>query len=127
MKERTKERTRIIYKLRIFDRKQNRLIGTLVDITPAGIMIIGRNELEENIELSLRMDMPRNVTEGGQIDFAARCQWCRKNEPGNYFAMGFQFLGLHAKDKATISDLIVNFCQENGEGDYACEMNPELP
>jgi hypothetical protein len=127
MKDRTKERTRIIYKLRMFDEEGDALVGTLVDITPLGVMIIGKNPIEAEREFSLRMELPKNVMAGDQIEFRARCKWCRKNEPGNYFGMGFQFIDLRAEDKPTIAALMKNFCQEEDEEDCVHDMNPPLP
>lgn len=117
LNERAKERTRLIYSLRLFDEKsEESLLGTLVDLTPDGVAIRAKDAVPVGTELPLRMDLPKNVDGGeGSVKFTARSKWCRPNKGGDYFSVGFEFVDIPKDTKALILGLIRNYCSDIDE------------
>jgi len=123
---RTNARSRLIYSLRVFDDQEARLLGTVVDITPDGIMIRGQDPVPVGKELFLRMGLPTIEMADGQIKFSAHSKWCRKNKSGDYYSVGFQFVDLPNEAKKVVLRLIRNYCREEEDEDPELDMNPPL-
>ena len=126
MRPMRQERTHLIYRLRVFDAKTGRLMGHMTDITPEGMMLIGEKAVKPKKDLSLRMDLPRNVMESGHLTFDAVSKWCRKDASGDFYAMGFQIKSISQEGLAVVRTLIRDFFQEELEGDAVTDLNPVL-
>ncbi|MGO9410953.1 MAG: PilZ domain-containing protein [Spirochaetia bacterium] len=126
MRPMRQERTHLIYRLRVFDAKTGRLMGHMTDITPEGMMLIGEKAVKPKKELSVRMDLPRNVMESGHLSFDAVSKWCRKDASGDFYAMGFQIKSISQEGLAVVRTLIRDFFQEELEGDAVTDLNPAL-
>jgi PilZ domain len=124
--ERTNVRSRLIYSLRLFDDKNRRLLGTVVDITPEGVMIRGREPVSIKEVRKLTMDLPSLDSTDDHLSFTARVKWCRPNKSGDYYSMGIQFVSLPPGAKISILKLIRNYCRDEDEGDPILDMNPPL-
>jgi hypothetical protein len=75
----------------IVDRSSGNLVGTLGDITIRGLMLIGDTPFEVNSLYRLELIMPAAVMGSKEIQFEARCVWCKETaDPGRYCA-GLQF------------------------------------
>lgn len=126
MKTAREERTHLIYRLRVFDAKTGRLLGHMTDITPEGMMLIGEKPVKPKKELSLRMDLPRNVMAEGHLAFSALSKWCRRDPSGDFYAMGFRIEAISPEGLAVVRTLIRDFYHEPPAGDSATDLNPEL-
>jgi hypothetical protein len=126
MRKMRQERTHLIYRLRVFNAKTGKLLGHMTDITPEGMMLIGEKAVKPKKELTLRMDLPRNVMESGHLTFEAVSKWCRKDSSGDFYAMGFQIKSISPEGLAVVRTLIRDFFQEEQEGDAITDLNPVL-
>ncbi len=127
LKGRRQERTRLIYHLRVFDAKSNKLLGHMTDITPEGMMLIGESPVRVGRQYTLRMDLPRNVMEGRHLVFSAESKWCRKDGGEEFYSMGFSILAIDGEGLAIVRTLIKEFYQEELEEDEdGADLNPAL-
>jgi PilZ domain len=126
MRHMREERTHLIYRLRVFDAKTGKLMGHMTDITPEGMMLIGEKAVKPKKELTLHMDLPRNVMESGHLTFDAVSKWCRRDASGDFYAMGFQIKSISPQGLAVVRALIRDFFQEELEEDAITDLNPAL-
>jgi len=103
------KRRRLIYYLRVYSLPAGELLGHLVDITPAGLLIVGERLLPEGQDYFLQMDLPTPIQEIKFIQFTARCIWSRKDPAPSFFASGFEFIQVSNGDQEIISRLIQDF------------------
>jgi len=126
MRPMREERTHLIYRLRVFNAATGRLLGHMTDITPEGMMLIGEKAVKPKRELSLRMDLPRNVMRDGHLTFTAVSKWCRKDASGDFYSMGFQIQSISPEGLAVVRTLIRDFYREELDGDSVTDLNPAL-
>jgi hypothetical protein len=103
------KRHRLIYYLRVYSLPAGLLLGHLIDITPAGILIVGEAPLPVEQDFTLHMDLPGPIQGKEHILFTARCIWSRRDPAPSFFASGFQFVQVADEDKHIISGLIKDF------------------
>ena len=107
------KRHRLIYYLRVCSMPSGLLLGHLIDITPAGILIVGESLLTVEQDFDLHMDLPGDIQGKGSILFQARCIWSRKDPAPSFYASGFQFGRVAPEDMHIIASLIQDFgCYE---------------
>lgn len=110
MKERRRlKRRHLSYSLRVFDRNTDELFGHLVDITSEGVMFISENPIEEEVTFHLKMTLPPEFSGGNQLEFSARCMWCRKDVNPDFYATGFQLIDVSKDHFAIVERLIEEF------------------
>ena len=103
------ERKELVFFLKVFGKKTNRLFGDLVDITIEGIKLIGEKPIKTKVIFQLKMDLPRKINGEREISFNAKSTWCRKDERTNYYNTGFQLTSITANDVARIENLIEEY------------------
>jgi len=81
-------RIHLIYYLRLFDNETNIQVGHLVDITTEGIMMISEESVPMGKDFSFKMHLPGIITGRDEINFRARCLWCRKDFNPDLFVSG---------------------------------------
>jgi len=126
VRPRNQERTHLIYQLRVFDAKTDRLIGHMMNITRHGLKLIGERAVRPKREFALRMDLPRNVMRDGHLAFEATSKWCHKDGRGGFYAMGFQFKSISPEGLAVVDTLIRDFFDDENHGNPDMDLNPEL-
>ena len=92
----------------MFDRRSNRLLGYLVDLTVEGAMVIGDCELQPGISLPVRLDMPAEICPSNHLDVEANVVWCRPDEDGSYKS-GVQLLNVDSDGTEMLNCFILNF------------------
>lgn len=107
--QRKLERKRLIFYLKVFGEKTNRLIGDLVDITTEGIRLIGNRPIKTEITYKLRMDLPREINGKREIIFNARSRWCEKDDRTDFYNTGFQLMSISPGDVNRIENLIQEY------------------
>lgn len=103
------KRRRLIYYLRVYSLPAGELLGHLVDITPAGLLIVGERLLPFEQDYDLQMDLPTPIQERESLHFKARCIWSRKDPAPTFFASGFEFTLVDPLEREIIDLLIQNF------------------
>ena len=64
-------RRHLIYYLRIWDTKEDRLLGHLADVSTDGIMTVGETQVEIDKEYELKMLLPSVSGESEPLEFKA--------------------------------------------------------
>ena len=101
------KRRHLIYYLRVFNKKGNKLLGHLVDLTTEGIMLIGEEPVKSGAQLNLKMQLPREIEGKRQVSFNAECIWCRKDINPDFYDSGFKLVKIGPKDVKRIENLIL--------------------
>jgi len=120
------ERAHLIYFLRVFNARSGDLLGQMVDLTTNGIMVIGEAAVAPRQKYTLRMDLPRNVPLGRHLTLEARCKWCRRDQGGDFYSMGFRIVDMSPEAHRVVEQLIERFYREGGDEDPEADMNPPL-
>lgn len=103
---RIKERKKTGVFFGVYNRDNAKYVGRLVDISPKGLMLIGKNEVKVNDCCKLKMDLPEPINDKSQIVFDACCKWCEKSEKTSLFSVGFEFTEIESENSDLIIELI---------------------
>ncbi len=103
------ERRQLLLYLRVFDGMGSRVIGNLVDISPNGVMLLSDEPIGVNEDYRLRMRLPEEFGDEGEILFNARSRWCKKDVNPNFYLTGFQIQDISSESKRYLASLIDDF------------------
>lgn len=106
---RTQKRRHLFYYLKVFDDLSGRLIGHLVDITPDGVMLIGRDPVRVGAEYRLRLILPEGFSTRQDLVVAARSQWCRRDTNPDYWGIGLRLTEVSQADRSLVETMIYKF------------------
>jgi hypothetical protein len=108
MRERRKEQRKILMAYtQVFDLYGGHLLGYLGDLTLLGAMVIGEKSMDENIELTLAIELPElpKIT-AMRMTLPARAAWCQQDLSPEYFNVGFEFKEVTPEQKRIIEAII---------------------
>lgn len=103
------ERKYLVFYLRVFDGMSVKVLGHLVNISSKGIMLLSDNAISVNEEYRLRMRLPSEVSDQGEIVFTATSRWCKLDKNPDFYVTGFQIHELNAEGRKDILSLIDDF------------------
>ncbi len=108
MQERRKlDRKYLMVYSRVFDRVTGRILGYLSDLSPKGAMIISDDPISENVNLSLRFDLPDPpLFSTDHLNLQARVAWCKPDIDPSFFNIGFEFIKIDEQERAIINEMI---------------------
>ena len=107
MAERRKiSRKYMMYYTRVFKMPGGELIGHLVDITPAGAMLISEKPIATDQLFRFKMELSMDVAEKPYMIFKARSIWCRKDVDPHFYNTGFELTDISPEDNATIERIV---------------------
>ncbi len=94
---RTIKRRHLIYYLRVWDLKTDKLLGHIVDINTGGFMLISETQIEpdQSFELEIRWKAPDE--QEIQIQFQAVSRWSSNDINPAFFDTGFELME-HVED-----------------------------
>jgi len=110
---RTLKRWHPIYYLRVADRKTNKMIGRVVDITTEGIRLVSDKPIKIDKTYRLKMNLPSVRKSGMEINFDASSVWSSKDINPDFFSTGFQMIRLSEKARQEIEYLIRDISFQN--------------
>ena len=90
----------------VFDRKTDKVIGNMVDISINGIMIVSETPITEKTVYQLRMEFIQNIM------FDAKCVWFR-DVGANYYISGYEFIQIEPEEIDIIKKTINRFLNED--------------
>ena len=99
-------RIHLVHYLTIFNRDTGRLVGNLVDVSPAGIMLVIEAPIAAETLLPLRMNFPEQILARQILEFDARVIWCRRDINPDMYAIGLELLEVERADRLLIDELI---------------------
>ncbi len=103
------DRKYLVFYLRVFDGMSSNVIGHVVNISSKGVMLLSDNPTPVNEEYRLRMRLPTEITERGEIIINATSRWCRQDVNPDFYLTGFQIQELSSTTKSNILCLIDDF------------------
>ena len=110
MKEKRKhKRINLIYYLEIYDNSTDKHLGSLVDITPEGLMMISEEEISSDKDYYLKLILPESTYGKKAISFMANSRWAKEDVNPAFFASGYQIVDIGPVESETIATLIANF------------------
>ena len=108
MRERRKEqRKTLMAYTQVFDLYGGNLLGYLGDLTLLGAMVIGEKWIDQNVELTLAIELPElpKVT-AMRMTLPVRVVWCHQDLSPQYFNVGFEFKEVSSDQKKIIQAII---------------------
>ena len=109
---RTVERRRLVFYLRLFDQKSRDILGYLTDISTAGLMLVSVRPIEKDAVFDVRLILPKEVAGRTELPLRIRCIWCRPDPIPNFHIAGFQFVEIDLEQKKLIDALTGEFSRE---------------
>jgi hypothetical protein len=103
------DRRFLLYYMRVYDAATRQQIGNLVDITPAGIMVVSEHPLPEGQTTRLRVEVTNEVSDKPFMEFSAHSKWCEPDVIPNMYNTGFEILDLMPEDSEIILHIIEEF------------------
>ena len=117
---RTVERRRLVFYLRVFDQDSRQIIGHLTDISTAGIMLVSKRKIKKDTVYNARLILPKEVSGRTELQLKISCIWCRPDPIPEFHVAGFQFVEIDLEQKKLIDALTREFSRENSlTPDYA--------
>lgn len=104
--QRKSRRWHPIYYLRVHDKKTNKLVGRVVDISNEGMCLITKKPLRANRKFQFKMRLPKSTRGAKEFVFDASSVWCAQDINPDYFSAGFRLKNMSQRGRQTIEYLI---------------------
>jgi c-di-GMP-binding flagellar brake protein YcgR len=93
-------------RLVIKDQISGSKVGTVVNISAAGFMLLSEKAIKTGNIYQFDLLMPQLVEQHSQISFGAEALWCSEAAQAGSYWTGFQIIDISSRDEAIISKLI---------------------
>jgi hypothetical protein len=103
------ERKYLVFYLRVFDCLSAKVLGHVVNISSKGLMLLSDNAIPVNQEYQLKMQLPSEVSDLGEIIFNAVSCWCKQDRNPDFYVAGFKIHDLNESGKNDVLHLIDDF------------------
>lgn len=126
MQERRKEpRKNLMAYTQVFDLYGGYLIGYLGDLTLTGAMVISDKTMEENIVLTIAIELPDLPdVDVARLALVARVVWYQQDLSPEYFNVGFEFNNVTPEQKMVIQAIIDNYEFRRDIPNYPIKPSP---
>lgn len=106
--KRKDDRRHLIYYLKVENRVTGEIIGRVVDITPNGLLLIGKDKFDDKSEIPVRVELGDELFEKmhGHLELDIQCRWSKQDVNPNYYVNGFAFLNHKEEQRKIISKLV---------------------
>jgi hypothetical protein len=107
MKEKRKlKRRHLIFYLRLFEQKSDKLLGYLVNINTEGFMMIGDSPMEIGKSYKMKLLVNTETNKDHFMEFNAVSRWCKRSVNSSFYDTGFQMENIGSKEFTDIQDII---------------------
>ena len=103
------ERKYLVFYLRVFEGKENRVLGHVANISSRGIMLLSDNPIPVGEEYPLRMRLPSLAGERNEIVFEAISRWSKKDSNPDFYLTGFEISRLSVSEEKENLQLLEEF------------------
>ncbi|MGI9537355.1 MAG: PilZ domain-containing protein [Desulfocapsaceae bacterium] len=110
---RTVERRRLVFYLRVLDQDSPRILGHLTDISTAGIRLVSERKIKKDTVYNARLILPKEVSGRIEMQLKISCIWCRPDPIPEFHVAGFEFVEIDLEQKKLIDALNSEFSHEN--------------
>jgi hypothetical protein len=93
----------------VFDTENDRIIGTLLNITLDGAMVLTENKIDSNKVMELHIKLPENFVNKDELVFTASSRWCAPDINPEFFDVGYQFAHVTEEDAKIIQAIIEKY------------------
>ena len=93
----------------VYDSKSEKIIGTLLNITLEGAMVLTESKIDQNNEMELHIKLPDNFVKKHELVFTANTRWCAPDINPEYFDVGYQFANVSEEDSNIIQAIIEKY------------------
>ena len=94
---------------RVFDQKTGELLGHMIDITPAGAMLVSEKPMEIGKLYHLEMELPDELSTEQFLVFEARSVRVSQDVIPEFYDTGMQLINVAPSDIALIEKLVESF------------------
>jgi len=110
MKERRKyPRKDLLLFANVYDSKSGRIIGTLLNLTLEGAMVLSENRIDSDKIMELHIKLPENFVQKNELIFTANSKWCAPDINPEFFDVGYQFANVSEEDRKIILEIIEKY------------------
>ncbi len=110
---RTIKRRHLIYYLRVWDLKTDRLLGHIVDINTGGFMLISEQQIEPDQTFELEIHWNTSDDTEIRIQFQAMSRWGSNDVNPAFFDTGFELIGQAEDVLEPIREMIEEYGFQN--------------
>ena len=103
------KRHQLSYYLRVYNRKTDKPIGYLVNVSMEGMRLVSQIPLLTHTVFELRVKLPTTIAGAKHVDFDALSCWCRPDVNPNCFDTGFKIVNSSDELKELIGALVSYF------------------
>jgi Tfp pilus assembly protein PilZ len=101
----------------VYEQSTGKLLGYLCDLTLDGLMVIGKESLEIDKEIGIRIDLPEIPLFSEQhLQIQARVIWVKPDLDPRLNNIGFNFLKLSKEEKPLIEQMIETYEFRRADG-----------
>jgi len=93
----------------VYDSKSGRIIGTLLNITLEGAMVLTESKIDQNNVMELHIKLPEDFVKKNELVFTANSRWCAPDINPEYFDVGYQFVNVSEEDGSIIQAIIEKY------------------
>jgi hypothetical protein len=93
----------------VYDSKSGKIIGTLLNITLDGAMILTESKIDQNNVMELHIKLPENFVKKKELIFTANSRWCAPDINPEYYDVGYQFASVSEEDGHIIQAIIEKY------------------
>lgn len=93
----------------VYDSKTDRIIGTLLNITLDGAMVLCENRIDSDSVMELHIKLPENFVQKHELVFTANSRWCAPDINPEFFDVGYQFANVSKEDADIIQAIIEKY------------------
>jgi PilZ domain len=93
----------------VYDSASGHIIGTLLNITLDGAMILSENRIDSNKDMTLHIKLPESFTQKQELVFNANSRWCAPDINPEFFDVGYQFVNVSEDDRKIIQSIIEKY------------------
>jgi hypothetical protein len=93
----------------VYDSISGKIIGTLLNITLEGAMVLTESKIDQNNVMELHIKLPENFVKKNELIFTANSRWCAPDINPEYFDVGYQFANVSEEDGHIIQAIIEKY------------------
>ena len=98
----------------IYDRETDELVGRVLNLSPAGAMVISESPVAVSKTIKCKMVMPRIISTRQYISFDVECRWCSENKRWKWYEIGCQLSNISEEDQKIIQKLTGEWVMKEG-------------
>ena len=108
-RDRRRKKRFMVVDLDVINRETDDHIGKLVNLSTAGMLVLGEIPVKTNSILKLRIMFTKPFLGREHFDIDARCVWCNKDVNPPNFSIGLMLLGKSSEQAEFMQRIIDEF------------------